>query len=84
MAGTTKDFEELLDAFLRHDVRFVIVGAHALAHHAKPRYTTTTEAQRGMAANSESNAVALECGGGGRRFPIGAEWIARPNHPQAC
>lgn len=39
MAGTTKDFEELLDAFLRHDVRFVIVGAHALAHHAKPRYT---------------------------------------------
>lgn len=39
MAGSTKDFEELLDAFLRHDVRFVIVGAHALAHHAKPRYT---------------------------------------------
>lgn len=39
MAGTTKDFEELLGALLRHDVRFVIVGAHALAHHAKPRYT---------------------------------------------
>jgi len=39
MAGPTKDFEELLDAFLRREVRFVIVGAHALAHHAKPRYT---------------------------------------------
>jgi predicted nucleotidyltransferase len=39
MAKVTKDFEELLDAFLRHEVRFVIVGAHALAHHAKPRYT---------------------------------------------
>lgn len=39
MAGTTKDFEELLAGFLRRDVRFVIVGAHALAHHAKPRYT---------------------------------------------
>lgn len=39
MAKATKDFEELLDAFLRHDVHFVIVGAHALAHHAKPRYT---------------------------------------------
>ncbi len=39
MAGATKDFEERLSAFLRRDVRFVIVGAHALAHHAKPRYT---------------------------------------------
>ena len=39
MAKATKDFEELLGAFLRHEVRFVIVGAHALAHHAKPRYT---------------------------------------------
>jgi len=39
MTGVTKDFEELLDAFLRREVRFVIVGAHALAHHAKPRYT---------------------------------------------
>ena len=39
MAGATKDFEKLLDEFLRSEVRFVIVGAHALAHHAKPRYT---------------------------------------------
>ena len=35
----TKDFEELLACFLRHGVRFVVVGAHAVAHHAKPRYT---------------------------------------------
>jgi hypothetical protein len=39
MASATRDFEELLGAFLRREVRFVIVGAHALAHHAKPRYT---------------------------------------------
>ena len=39
MAGATKDFEELLNVFLRRDVRFLIVGAHALAFHAKPRYT---------------------------------------------
>jgi hypothetical protein len=39
MAGATKDFEELLNAFGRREVRFVTVGAHALAHHAKPRYT---------------------------------------------
>lgn len=35
----TRDFEELLRAFVRNDVRFVIVGAHALAWHARPRYT---------------------------------------------
>ncbi len=39
MAESTKDFEELLESFTRHGVRFVVVGAHALAHHAKPRYT---------------------------------------------
>jgi hypothetical protein len=35
----TKDFEELFGVFLRSDVRFVVVGAHALALHARPRYT---------------------------------------------
>jgi predicted nucleotidyltransferase len=39
MAGPAKDFEELLASLTRHGVRFLIVGAHALAHHAKPRYT---------------------------------------------
>jgi hypothetical protein len=35
----TRDFEELLGLLKRHGVRAVVVGAHALAHHAKPRYT---------------------------------------------
>lgn len=39
MAKSTKDFEELLACLTHHDVRFVVVGAHAIAHHAKPRYT---------------------------------------------
>jgi len=26
VAGVTKDFEELLDAFLRREVRFAIIG----------------------------------------------------------
>lgn len=39
MASATKDFEELLACFVRHGVRAIIVGAHALAIHAKPRYT---------------------------------------------
>jgi hypothetical protein len=35
----TKDFEELFASFNSHSVKAVIVGAYALAFHAKPRYT---------------------------------------------
>jgi hypothetical protein len=33
------DFKEFLRLLLSHRVRFVIVGAHALAAHAEPRFT---------------------------------------------
>jgi hypothetical protein len=39
MADATKDFEELFTLLATHGVRAVIVGAHAVAFHAKPRYT---------------------------------------------
>jgi hypothetical protein len=39
MADATKDFEELFACFANHGVRAVVVGAHAVAFHAKPRYT---------------------------------------------
>jgi len=31
------DFLDLLRAFIAADVRFLIVGAYALAHHGRPR-----------------------------------------------
>lgn len=34
-----KDFEELFMLFAAQQVKAVIVGAHAVAYHAKPRYT---------------------------------------------
>lgn len=34
-----RDFEELFECLRRHRVKAVIIGAHALAFHAKPRYT---------------------------------------------
>ena len=34
-----QDFVELLRAFIGADVRFLIVGAYALAHHGRPRAT---------------------------------------------
>jgi hypothetical protein len=33
------DYRELLQAFLHHGVRFLVVGAHALAAHGYPRAT---------------------------------------------
>lgn len=34
-----QDFSELLACLTRHGVRALVVGAHALAFHARPRYT---------------------------------------------
>jgi hypothetical protein len=34
-----KDYEELLELFNRHSVRYCIVGSFALAFYATPRYT---------------------------------------------
>ena len=39
MADATKGFAELLACFRRHGVKSLVVGAHAVAFHAKPRYT---------------------------------------------
>ena len=36
---TEKDYEEFLTLFNRHEVRYCIIGAFALAFHASPRYT---------------------------------------------
>ena len=33
------DFVDLLRAFVEHDVRFLVVGAYALARHGRPRAT---------------------------------------------
>jgi hypothetical protein len=34
-----RDFQEFLQSFVDHDVRFLIVGGYALAAHGHPRYT---------------------------------------------
>lgn len=36
---TVQDFEDLLDLFARHEVRYLIIGGLAFIFHAKPRYT---------------------------------------------
>jgi hypothetical protein len=34
-----KDYEELLELFNKHKVRYCVVGAYAVAFHARPRFT---------------------------------------------
>jgi len=36
---TEKDYEEFLKLLNKHKVRYCIIGSHALAFHARPRYT---------------------------------------------
>ncbi|MDI6740764.1 MAG: hypothetical protein QME74_10435 [Candidatus Edwardsbacteria bacterium] len=35
------DFRDLLSFFNSRGVEYLVVGAHALAHHGAPRYTLT-------------------------------------------
>jgi hypothetical protein len=37
------DFEELFACLSARNVRFIVVGGHALAYHSKPRYTKDLE-----------------------------------------
>ena len=53
----TTDYEEFIDVLNRHRARYLIVGAHAVAHHARPRATKdldffieTNEARRALEA----------------------------------
>ena len=36
---TVQDFEDILDLFDQHAVRYLIIGGLAFTYHAKPRYT---------------------------------------------
>jgi predicted nucleotidyltransferase len=56
---SSRDYEEFLASLNAHGVRYLLVGAHAVAHHARPRATkdldvyvepTTENAERVLAA----------------------------------
>jgi hypothetical protein len=73
-----QDFVDLLRAFIAHDVRFLIVGAYALAVHGRPRATgdldvwvepTSDNAARVMRALSDFGAPLAE---------VGADDFSRP------
>jgi hypothetical protein len=53
MANLHKDFKEFLQLLTAHRVKFLIVGAHALAAHGQPRYTGDLDV---FVESSEKNA----------------------------
>ena len=36
---SSRDYEEFLESLNAHEVRYLVVGAHAVAFHARPRAT---------------------------------------------
>ena len=50
------DFHDLLRAFVDHDVRFMVVGAHALAAHGVPRATQDLDVWIEASAENASRA----------------------------
>jgi len=56
MSRVSRDFEELFEFFARREVKAVIVGAHAVAFHAKPRYTKDLDV---LVEPSVENAIRL-------------------------
>ena len=62
--GLAADFRDLLRAFVDHDVRFLVVGAYALAIHGRPRATGDLDVWiDATPANAERAYVALRAFG---------------------
>jgi hypothetical protein len=40
---TEKDYEKFLESLNKYNVRYCVIGAFALAFHARPRYTKDKE-----------------------------------------
>ena len=53
---TEKDYEEFLKLLNKHDVKYCIIGAFAMAFHAEPRYTKDIDI---LVQASNENAVKL-------------------------
>jgi len=52
----SRDLRELLKCFLSHDVRFLIIGGHAVSYHGYPRFTKDLDVS---IERSEANAIKL-------------------------
>ena len=61
MVTASRDFEDLFECLNRRPVKALVVGAHAVAFHAKPRYTKDVDVLvEPSVENAERLLLALE------------------------
>jgi len=70
-----QDFVDLLQSFIDHDVRFMVVGAYALAVHGRPRATGDLDVW--VEATPENAACVMNALGAMRVPVIGREAFVR-------
>ena len=83
MAGAktdlTRDFRDLLQAFVDHEVRFLVVGAYALAIHGHPRATGDLDLWIDPTAENAGRAYAALAAFGAPLHELTREDLATPS-----
>jgi len=74
----SRDFAEFLACLRRHEVRALVVGAHALAVHAKPRFTKDLDVFIDASLENATRLVAALDDFGFGTLGITAEEMSRP------
>lgn len=76
---SSRDYEEFLASLNGHGVRYLLVGAHAVAHHARPRATKDLEIYvEPTAENAERALAAIRAFFGGTELTIGVADLTTP------
>jgi hypothetical protein len=73
-----RDFVDLLRAFIDADVRFLVVGAYALAHHGRPRATGDLDVWVEPAAENADRVMRALANFGAPLSDVTAADFARP------
>jgi hypothetical protein len=72
------DFVDLLRAFIAHDVRFLVVGAYALAVHARPRATGDLDIWVDPTANNAAHVIRALAAFGAPLAEVSASDFSQP------
>jgi hypothetical protein len=76
----SRDFEEFLGELNAHDVRYLVIGAHAVAFHARPRATKDLDVfVEPEPRNAERLLIALRVFFGGADLGYTVEEVMHPD-----
>lgn len=76
---SSRDYEEFLASLNAHGVRYLLVGAHAVAHHARPRATKDLDVYvEPTAENAERVLAAIRDFFGGADLGLGVADLTAP------